>query len=199
MSTHGGNKGPSTGPATSVVGPDAYGAPAAVGVGTSYARNDHDHGLPAAPGGGGGLLASVEYAPAVEVQYTSSADTPTVIDATNLTISFVAPASGKVLVRLSGAAGGGGASATSWCLLDHTSSVQLGYTHVVNSSVSSIEVIATSIPILLTGLTPNTTYQVDWAYLCAGAGSASYLYVQGGTGLPSTAYAGPATMEVWSA
>jgi hypothetical protein len=43
----GGGGGPS--PATTVVGPDAYGDPAVVGTGLLYARNDHDHGLPAAP------------------------------------------------------------------------------------------------------------------------------------------------------
>lgn len=37
-------------PATSVTGPDAFGAAAVVGVSTNYARQDHDHGLPAAPG-----------------------------------------------------------------------------------------------------------------------------------------------------
>jgi hypothetical protein len=36
-------------PATTVTGPDAYGASAVVGTGTTYARSDHDHGLPAAP------------------------------------------------------------------------------------------------------------------------------------------------------
>lgn len=36
-------------PASTVTGPDAYGAPAVVGTGTTYARDDHDHGLPAAP------------------------------------------------------------------------------------------------------------------------------------------------------
>ena len=36
-------------PATTVTGPDAFGAAAVVGVGTTYARADHDHGLPAAP------------------------------------------------------------------------------------------------------------------------------------------------------
>jgi hypothetical protein len=34
--------------ATTVTGPDLFGAVAVVGTGTSYARNDHDHGLPAA-------------------------------------------------------------------------------------------------------------------------------------------------------
>jgi hypothetical protein len=36
-------------PATTVTGPDTYGAPAVVGVDTTFAREDHDHGLPAAP------------------------------------------------------------------------------------------------------------------------------------------------------
>jgi hypothetical protein len=31
-------------PATTVTGPDTYGDPAVVGVGTNYARDDHDHG-----------------------------------------------------------------------------------------------------------------------------------------------------------
>jgi hypothetical protein len=43
------------GPATTVTGPDAFGAAAVVGTGTLYARNDHDHGLPAAPSSAGGL------------------------------------------------------------------------------------------------------------------------------------------------
>jgi hypothetical protein len=38
-------------PATTVTGPDAYGAAPVVGVGLDYARQDHDHGLPAASGG----------------------------------------------------------------------------------------------------------------------------------------------------
>ena len=39
--------GVTSGPATTVTGPDAPGASAVVGTGTEYARNDHDHGLPA--------------------------------------------------------------------------------------------------------------------------------------------------------
>ena len=35
--------------ATSVVGPDAFGAGAVVGTSTQFARQDHDHGLPANP------------------------------------------------------------------------------------------------------------------------------------------------------
>jgi hypothetical protein len=46
MSTHGGTSA-SAPPATTVTGPDTIGAPAVVGTGLHYARNDHDHGLPA--------------------------------------------------------------------------------------------------------------------------------------------------------
>jgi hypothetical protein len=46
MSTHGGTS-TSAPPATTVTGPDTIGAPAVVGTGLHYARNDHDHGLPA--------------------------------------------------------------------------------------------------------------------------------------------------------
>ena len=35
--------------ASTVTGADAFGATPVVGVGTTYARNDHDHGLPADP------------------------------------------------------------------------------------------------------------------------------------------------------
>lgn len=42
---------PAAAPATTVTGPDAYGASAVVGTGTTYARSDHNHGLPAAPAG----------------------------------------------------------------------------------------------------------------------------------------------------
>jgi hypothetical protein len=45
MSTHGGTS-TSAPPATTVTGPDTIGAPAVVGTGLHYARNDHDHGLP---------------------------------------------------------------------------------------------------------------------------------------------------------
>ena len=45
----GGGGGSEPSPATTVTGPDAYGASAVVGTGTTYARSDHDHGLPAAP------------------------------------------------------------------------------------------------------------------------------------------------------
>ena len=38
-------------PATTVTGPDAFGASPVVGASPKYARQDHDHGLPSAPAG----------------------------------------------------------------------------------------------------------------------------------------------------
>ena len=46
-----GGAGGSATPATTVTGPDAYGAAAVVGTSLLYARADHDHGLPSAPSG----------------------------------------------------------------------------------------------------------------------------------------------------
>ena len=52
-------------PSTTVTGPDAFGAAAVVGVGTTYSRADHNHGLPAAPAGlspVAGVISTANYA-----------------------------------------------------------------------------------------------------------------------------------------
>lgn len=54
-----GGGGGSIPPATTVTGPDIFGAAAAVGTGTNYARNDHDHGLPANPVTSAASLAAI--------------------------------------------------------------------------------------------------------------------------------------------
>ena len=64
-------------PATTVTGPDAYGAAAVVGASTEYARADHDHGLPAAP------AASLSY----NANTLSTATNPGLTYATFLTTS----------------------------------------------------------------------------------------------------------------
>ncbi len=65
----------SVSPATTVTGPDAFGAASAVGTSTLYARQDHDHGLPAAP------------SPALtsDSSYITAAVTPVASTPTNLT------------------------------------------------------------------------------------------------------------------
>ncbi len=51
---------PALTPATTVTGPDTYGSPSVVGTSLLYAREDHDHGLPAAPTSPGNSASEVE-------------------------------------------------------------------------------------------------------------------------------------------
>jgi hypothetical protein len=193
-------------PATSVTGPDSYGSPAVVGTSLAYARQDHDHGLPAA-GGGGGLLACVQYAPAVFQSYATFTDIPAVVDSTDLTIAFTAPASGKVLIRLTAVAQVLDSTGQTgyWCLMDHTTGAQVGTSVLVETVTSGTTAAADvawpfSIPILVTGLTPGSAYQYDWGFFEGSHGPGGFhMYVQGGTGVLPTSYAGPAMMEVWAA
>ena len=74
-------------PAATVTGPDAYGAAAVVGVGTTFARADHDHGLPAAP--------------AVSLyNYTDSAVVGAPVSGTNVTLTTPTLAVGTYLLQL---------------------------------------------------------------------------------------------------
>ena len=69
--------------ATTVTGPDAYGAAAAVGTGTAYARDDHDHGLPAAPAG-------------IPITAETSATGVALINGTQTILTATVPNDGKV-------------------------------------------------------------------------------------------------------
>ena len=70
-------------PATTVTGPDVYGASTVVGIGIKYARDDHDHGLPAAPSGPTGGT------PALVLSTTAAAGTaPTFVRDDDQIIAF---------------------------------------------------------------------------------------------------------------
>ncbi len=147
----------------------------------------------AASGGGGGLLARVQYAPAVYAANESTSTSLVVVDAVHLTIPFTAPASGDVLVRLTGACVLPVTAYGYWALLDHTTAAQVGDTALAGYSGNTL----TSAPFLVTGLVSGDAYQYDWAY--ATSLTAIYLPVQGAQGIPDGVNTSPAVMEVWSA
>ena len=102
------------------------------------------------------------YAPATVVSYTSTSTTLAAVDTTHMTMSFVAPVSGNVLVRLSGLTICTTAAYAWWGVLDHTTGNLRGNPGIVFESPtygSAAQPVVTEI----TGLTPGATYQIDWA------------------------------------
>ncbi len=153
------------------------------------------------PGGsGGGALAIVQYAPSIyAANGPSSSDTMTAVDDINLTISFIAPASGNVLVRLTGAAYIAAATRGYWGLLDHTSHTQVGFSDLAGvGNATDAYFAGSTCAFEITGLTPDNTYQYDWAYCINSGGTAIYLPVQGATDAPSSLNGAAAVMEVWT-
>lgn len=142
----------------------------------------------------GALLACVQYAPATNVAYVFSSTALAALDTTNLTVAFTAPASGAVLVRVTGGqinAQVGGQIV--WGLFTHSTTTQVGVSE--GSGGSSYEPGSTlRMAQKITGLTPGNSYQLD---LAGFQGNGTTLNVQGATGTLNTG--GPLLMEVLSA
>jgi hypothetical protein len=138
-------------------------------------------------GGGGGLLAANRYATATT--YTTTSTTPVDVDATNMAVTFTAPASGNVLVILSAyrdSVGGGGGN-NYWGIREATTNLA--------GSVIDRDGFGTylTIQFLITGLSAGS-HTFKWAY--AKNGGTERINVGVGTGV--TVY-GPAVMSVWEA
>lgn len=146
----------------------------------------------AAAGGGSGagqLLAYTSYNPASEATYTSSSSTFADIDSTNLQVTFVAPANGKVMVRLNGHSLSGPSTVIAWNLRDGAADVA---NTNVKASIQSVEVRA-SADIIVTGLTPSQSYTYRWGFArTVGTGTAGFRVGGGATG------AGVASMQVYT-
>ena len=132
--------------ATTVTGPDAYGAAAVVGTGTAYARDDHDHGLPAAPAG-------------IPITAETSATGVTLINGTQTILSVTAPNDGKVHILLAASsiktvssAITGGATGFRWKALPTTTQTG-GTTENTGVSQYTQNVISNNIAMLIK---PNT-------------------------------------------
>lgn len=145
----------------------------------------------ASSGASTGVIGFTSYNPSTATTHTVSSTTLAAVDSTNLTVSFTAPSSGNVLVRLNAVAAGGSGYESYWALFTHSTTTQQGLTFGLGTLANATRVTA---PIEVTGLTSGTSYQFDWAY--ASASSSSYLYL-GGTGTTGSPYpVGPAIMEV---
>lgn len=140
-------------------------------------------------GGGSGLIGFTAYNPAVRVVQTRNSLTFADLDAANLAVSFVAPPSGKVLVRLSASAFTDIAGNEHlWNLRD--SGGDIAGTKVGASSMSN-NFGGMSRVISVTGLTPGTTYSWKWGWAVAVVGGVGARIQYGDS-------TGPASMEVWA-
>lgn len=139
-----------------------------------------------------GLLASVQYAPSVYGAPQTTSETPAAVDTTNLTISFTAPLSGNVLVRVTGAMYID--NATSFlCMFTHDTATQVTDSMFLGSATGQTAFCASAV---VTGLTAGTSYQWDLGFMCNG--TVFVLLIQGGTGVTGGP-GGPLVMEIWAA
>lgn len=148
-----------------------------------------------AAGGGTGCIGLTTYRGASNLTYsvTTTAAAMADVDATNLTVTFTAPPSGKVLVRLEALSDPPSANAMHWGLRDASGLVAgsvtqyIGYATAANDNLDRRHV---TIPV--TGLTPGTAYTFRWAArVTAGTGTLYH-------GTDATNSFGTMVMEVWA-
>lgn len=168
----------------------SFGDSPVVGTATTAAHRDHKHGMPAAPAGG--LIGINVYHPSTRQLYSTTSATFADVDATNMAVTFTAPASGNVLVRLSAWCDLATASWFYWALRESTTNLGTP-TVVARGSSQGFATIA----FYLTGLSAGShTYK--WAFATDGtSGQAGRIWA--GNGNSSGQESGPATMEVWAA
>jgi hypothetical protein len=146
---------------------------------------------------GSGLLASVSYLPAANVVISVVDATPTDVDATNLKVTFTAPASGRVLVGMSALCNKSGTNVAGYWLLRTVSG-----SAVVTGSLAQV-ISGTTFPVrpyyrvIISGLTPGVEYSWKWSHKTNIAGGSSDILI--GNDNDAGGARGPAVMEVWSA
>jgi hypothetical protein len=142
----------------------------------------------------GTLLATNRYAPAAQTVYSSAAAAAiTDVDATNMVVTCIVPASGNILVRLTAYADiSAGTGDGWWGLRESTTNVPGSFGRVVRNQGNAV--IAT-LSFNLTGLSAGShTYK--WAFASTTGGTTTRIIIQdGGTGLGWA----PGLMEVWAA
>jgi len=172
----------------------------AKGAANGYASLGSDGKVPSAQlpttSGASAPLTRTSYAPATATTYAATT-TAAAADATNLTVTFTAPSTGKVRVVLEGAWNAGGSSVSYYWLLRNTGTS----TNVAGSERAIAPSGAASgrarVEIVVSGLTSGSSYTLAWAHRFLSANSAN-LYAGGSTNEFSGTNYGPAVMEVYA-
>lgn len=135
---------------------------------------------------GGTLLATQYFTGAIDTQYSTSSTTLVAADTILLSVTFTAPSSGTVLVRLTGPGGiDANAQASYWGILDGTTVRAKGRGVGINVGMCG------SVAFIITGLTANQSYTWDWAFAAFSSAGNAYLFHGPNYGM--------LVMEVWSA
>jgi hypothetical protein len=142
------------------------------------------------PAGASGMLASHVYAPSTQTVYSTSSSTMADVDATNMAVTFTAPASGNVRVVLSAWGDLATADFYHWGLRESTTNLAV-VTVVRGGGQGYIYV-----PIYLTGISAGShTYK--WSHGTDGTGGQNgRILIKDNAN--TSAYWGPGIMEVWS-
>jgi hypothetical protein len=149
------------------------------------------------------LLAGTFYDPAVAVtKATSSLLAMTAIDTTNLRLTFTAPSNGSVLVRMRVSSQGATAAAQILLgMLDHGNSDAVKARQVPISggrgNAGGGSQVTRSISIVVTGLTPGTSYTYDAAYGVETVVASTLLKYGGPDDTSNATAAGGIAYEIW--
>ncbi len=156
-------------------------------------HDTHDHtGIPGV--GTGAPLGTNSYAPGSPAALVQTSSTMADADATNMKVTFTAPASTNVLVRLTGcvrldASGSGAGARVLWGLRESSSDIAGGtYVMFADEAVGSNYLASTSVAYILTGISAGShTYK--WSIGGGGGSNSGGVYCSTAT---------PAIMEVWA-
>ncbi|MFA5003706.1 MAG: glycosyl hydrolase family 28-related protein [Candidatus Saccharimonadales bacterium] len=148
--------------------------------------------LGAADSGSGGsaavLLSAISYNPASTTTLSTTSTTFVDADAVNLAATFTAPASGRVLVRLTAARSLAGTTPVQYWNVRSAAADVAGTAGMIATATSRSRSTHTAI---VSGLTSGTAYTFTWGH-ASNAGTVTSTLNIGSTD-------GPATMEVWTA
>jgi hypothetical protein len=129
----------------------------------------------------GTVLGYCRYAPSFTQPTTTSA-TAVDIDATNLVVTFKAPASGAVMVQMIGYISMTTAGTLSaWCLRDGSTTVNNSVRYITDYLGQKMETYLA----VITGLTPGTSYTWKWGWYRPQGGGTLSFYMQSGTYEPT--------------